>query len=310
MAIAGTVTEMTPERPADVSYDVQEGKLEAQNHVYIDQLTLGEKVDSPTATKLPVRLGIALLKDKNGVIDVDIPLTGSLDDPQFRVWPLIWKMVGSLFTKAVTSPFRFLAGKGGADRDLSFVAFDPGSAALTDDARGRLDQLAAALADRPGLSLDVTGRVDPEGDRDGLKRAALEQKVKAQQMKALARKGQAPASIDLATWTPEEYPALLKAAYRAESFPKPRTALGLTKDLSVAEMETLILANAPAGEDELRQLGKRRAQAVQEYLTTTRGIATERVFLVASKAGEESGAKGSSDSGDALPAARADFGLR
>nr|MCU0231399.1 DUF748 domain-containing protein [Acidobacteriota bacterium] len=85
---------------ADVRYQVQEGKLEAQNHVVIDQLTLGEKVDSPTATKLPVRLGIALLKDKNGVIDVDIPLTGSLDDPQFRVWPLIWKMVGNLMTKA------------------------------------------------------------------------------------------------------------------------------------------------------------------------------------------------------------------
>ena len=295
---------------------MQEGKLEAQNHVIIDQLTLGEKVESPTATRLPVRLGIALLKDKNGVIDVDVPLTGSLDDPQFRVWPLIWKMVGNLFTKAVTSPFRFLAGKGGSDRDLSYVAFDPGSAALTDDARARLDQLAAALADRPGVSLDVTGSVDPEGDRDGLKRAALEQKVKAQQMKALARKGTAPAALDLATWTPEEYPALLKAAYRAESFPKPRTALGIARDLPVEEMETLILANVPAGEDELRLLGKRRAQAAQDYLTATRGIAAERVFLVAPKAGEERGrgsaASAASEASPArsLPLARAEFGLR
>ena len=144
-----------------VKYLVENRKLTAENNVYLDQLTFGEKVDSPTATKLPVLLAVALLKDRNGVIDVNLPVGGSLDDPQFSVGAIIVQVIVNLITKAVTAPFALLGAAFGGGEELAYLEFDPGSAKLDAADETKLKSIAKALTERPGLKLDVAGRVDP-----------------------------------------------------------------------------------------------------------------------------------------------------
>ncbi len=122
-------------------------------------------------------------------------------------------------------------------------------------------------------------------------------------MKRLARDGKAPASVDEVTVAKEEYPDLLKAAYREAPFPKPRNAIGMTKDLPVAEMESLMLANAQVSDQDIAQLASRRALAAKDYLVETGKVPAERIFLVTPKAGSE----GSEGKGKPT---RAEFALR
>jgi hypothetical protein len=132
----------------------------------LDQLTFDpQRVDSPTATKLPVLLAVALLKDSRGVIDIQLPISGSLDDPQFSVGGLIVRVIVNLITKAITAPFALLAAVFGGGEELSTVPFAYGVAAIGADAQKRIDTLGKALADRPGLKLDIGGRADPRRTR-------------------------------------------------------------------------------------------------------------------------------------------------
>ena len=266
-----------------VAYLVENRKLKAENNIYLDQLTFGEKVESPTATKLPVTLAVALLKDRNGVIDVNLPISGSLDDPQFSVFGIVLQVIGNLIVKAVTAPFALLGALVGGGEELAYVEFAPGSAAIGEPEAGKLKTLAKALLDRPGVKLDVAGRVDPETDREGLKRASIERKVKAQKFEVLRREGKAPASPDEVIVESVEYERYLRRAYGAENFPKPRNAIGLVKELPVPEMETLILTHTQVGDEDLRVLANARAQAAKDWLVNEGKIPAERVFIVAPK---------------------------
>lgn len=267
----------------NVKYHIENRKLDAENQLYLDQLTFGEKVESPTATTLPVTFAVALLKDRNGVIDLNLPISGSLDDPQFSLWGIIGKVIGNLIVKAVTAPFALLGALFGGGEELSYLEFPPGSAALDPSGHGKLGTLAKALADRPALKLDIIGRAEPEADREGLKRASVAAKVRAQKFEELRRAGRGPASADEVTVEPSEYERYLRRAYSAEKFPKPRNAFGFEKELPVAEMETLMLTHATIGEDDLRLLANARAQSAKEWLTTEGKVAPERVFIVAPK---------------------------
>ena len=271
-----------------VKYLVENRKLAAENNVYLDQLTFGEKVESPTATKMPVLLAVALLKDRDGVIDVNLPVDGSLDDPQFSVGGVIIQVIVNLIVKAVTAPFALIGSMfgGGGGEELSYLEFTPGSARLDAADEAKLKSIAKALTERPGLKLDVAGRVDPAADREGLKRAAVENQVKVQKVKETG-KGAATISLDEIKVEPGEYPKYLTAAYKDASFPKPRNAIGVARDLPVPEMEQLMLANAEATEEDLRQLANRRAQAAKDWLVATGGIPADRVFLVAPKLSTE-----------------------
>jgi uncharacterized protein involved in outer membrane biogenesis len=268
----------------NVKYHIENRKLAAENQVYLDQLTFGaERIDSPTATTLPVTFAISLLKDRNGVIDLHLPISGSLDDPQFSLMGIIMKVVGNLIVKAVTAPFALLGSLFGGGAELSFLEFAPGSAALDAEDHQRLGGLAKALESRPGLKLEAAGRADPATDREGLKRAALAAKVRAQKFNDLRRAGKAPASAAEVTVETTEYERYLRRAYAEEKFPKPRTALGTDKELPVEEMETLILTHAAVGEDDLRVLANARSQAAKEWLVDEGKIPAERVFIVAPK---------------------------
>jgi len=270
----------------NVKYKLENRKLSAENKIILNQLTFGEKVESPDATKLPVLLAVALLKDRNGVIDVDLPISGSLDDPQFSVGGIVLRIIINLITRAVTAPFTLLAsafGGGGSGDELSYIEFDNGRASLNQAAQGKIATLGKALNNRPALNLEITGRVDPLTDLDGLKRVGIERKVKAQKLKELVRKGEAPRSVDDVQVAASEYPQFLKAAYGEESFPKPRNIIGLAQDLPAPEMERLMMQNAKASDEDMRQLASQRAQAVRDGLLAGGQVGAERLFVVAAK---------------------------
>lgn len=284
-----------------IAYKIENDQLTAQNNVVLDQLTFGAPVESPDAIKAPILLAVSLLKDRNGVIDINLPISGSLSDPQFSIGGLVVKVIVNVIVKAVTSPFALLGSLFGSDADLDHVAFEPGRASLGDTARSKLDTLGKALVDRPALKIEVTGRTDRAIDAEGYRRALLDSKVKA----AKAAKSRQP--VDEVVVDPAEYPELLETVYKSASFPKPRNMVGLTKSLPVGEMETLILTNTEVSDEDLRLLGLARAQVVKDYLAQQVKIEDARLFVIAPNTAARDGDKAA----DAKTTpARADFSIK
>ncbi|MEO7244344.1 MAG: DUF748 domain-containing protein, partial [Rubrivivax sp.] len=157
-----------------LEYKIEDRKLAGDNQVLIDNLKLGERVDSPSAFSLPLDLAIAILQDADGRIDLGIPVSGSLDDPQFSYGQLIWKAIVNVLTKIVTAPFRALGALlGGGDQPLDTIRFDVGSSELLPPEQEKLAKLAKALSARPSLNLTVQPRFDPTGDAQALRERAL-----------------------------------------------------------------------------------------------------------------------------------------
>ena len=265
----------------DVAYKIDaDGKLDAKNQVVLNQLTFGDKVESPEATKLPVLLAVALLKDRNGVIDINLPISGSINDPQFSVGGLIVKVIVNLLVKAITAPFSLLFGGGGSD-DLSFVEFRPGTARVAESGVAALDKVAKALQDRTSLKMTVTGAADPATEADAWRQAALEARLLAERKSERVREGAATeAEVQL---SPEDRARLLKEVYRRTDLPnKPRNALGMQRDIPGPEMEKLLKARLPVGPEAMRELALQRGIAVRDALIE-RGLGSERLFLAAPK---------------------------
>ena len=268
----------------NLQYMIVKKKLDSQNNILLDQFTLGDKVESPNATKLPVKLAIALLKNRKGEIDLNLPVSGYIDDPKFSMGRIIIKILVNLLTKAATSPFALIGAIfGGGGEELSYVEFDFGSSNVAAQDVKKLDTLVKALFDRPALKLEIEGHVDVERDREGLKQYLFENKVKAQKLKDLVKKGQPAIPVDKVTIEKEEYEKYLKMAYKAEKFPKPRTFLGFTKNLPVPEMEKLMLTHIEVKGDDLRQLTSHRALTIKDYLLESGKVTADRIFLVEPK---------------------------
>jgi hypothetical protein len=267
----------------DLKYLIDKKKLNSENKVFVDQFTFGEKVESPDATRLPVKLAVALLKDRNGQIRLDIPVTGSIDDPQFSVFSIVLQVIGNLITKAVASPFALLGAAFGGGEGMQYLEFDPGRAVIPPDGLKKIDALATALSEKPSLRLEIAGYASPEADREGWKQYVMQRKVKAQKLNALIKKGAAAVPVDEVVVTPEEYEEYLTLAYRAEPFPKPRNFIGMIKSLPVPEMEKLMLTNIEAGDEELRQLASQRANAVKDALLQSGKVTSDRLFIVEPK---------------------------
>ena len=259
--------------------------LPAQRDV-LNQLKFGDAVPD-AKNSLPVKLAVALLADRQGVID--LPVSGSLSDPQFRLGPIMFKLIVNLIVKAVTAPFSLLANVlGGGGEELSVVNFAAGSAALSPDARAGLDKVAKALQERPALTMTVVGSASLPHEREAYKRAQLQALVLAEKRRGGVLNG---ATADLAQTlavSEQDYPVSLKAVYRRIDFPKPRNLMGLTKDISVPEMEALLLANLSATETAMQVLAEQRGLAVRDYLASLK-LPMARLFLGASKAVPEDG---------------------
>jgi hypothetical protein len=286
----------------DLHYKLENDQLSANNHIFIDQLTFGDHVDNDTATKLPVRLAISLLKNSRGEIDVDIPVSGSLSNPEFSIGGLIWRAVVNLLERAVTAPFTLLAHAfgGGSGEELGYVEFEAGSAKLSDTATQKLDTIAKALADKPSIRIDLIGRVDPAVDEPALRTLYVDQLVKQQKLKDVVGNGE---SVDTSTVTvaSNEYQKYLVKAYKDADFKKPRNFVGLTKTLPDDDMKSALAEHAPVNDASLRDLAQQRAQSAQQYFEGK--IDSSRVFIVAPKLD----AQGIKDKGATT---RVDFGLK
>ncbi len=287
---------MTPYAGKYLGYAIQKGKLtlslrylivkkklDASNKVFLDQFTLGERVESPDATKLPVSLAIALLKNRNGEIELDVPVSGNIDDPKFSVARIVLKVFLNLLVKAATSPFALLGALFGGGEELSYLEFDPGSFRIAGPGEAKLSSLVKALHERPALKVEIEGHVDSGKDPEGLRRYLFVKKVQAQKLKEMTSQGMPPVPVDNVTVAPGEYPKFLKAAYKAEKFPKPRNFIGIAKDLPDPEMEKLILAHIEVKPDDLRDLALARSQAVKEVILKSGKVEPERIFLVEPK---------------------------
>jgi hypothetical protein len=261
----------------DLDGSVSGNTLSATNHFVLDQFTLGEKVESPDATHLPVRLGVALLKDRSGKIALDLPLAGSLDDPKFNMSSVVSQALGDVITKVTTSPFAALGAVfGGNGEELSYQEFAPGSAELQSSARKKLEALVKGLYERPGLAVEIEGSVDPKADGERLaqqpdkaqlspaEREAKAFAVPAAEANSDSRQRNSPAS---STTQPAE---LARGARNSQTPPASRP-----HDEKLPKP-----ALVPEGTDDaLKQLARRRAERVKEYLLQVGKVDGERVFL-------------------------------
>jgi len=164
----------------ELHYELAGKKLSSKNVITIDQFNFGEHVESPDATHLPVRLAIALLKNRQGKIILDVPVEGNMDDPKFHVARVIQRTLLNILEKVATSPFSLVGAMfGGGGEDLGWQEFAAGDATLTADDVKKLDVLAKALYERPALQMEIAGSIDPNGDREGLQRIALDKQILA-----------------------------------------------------------------------------------------------------------------------------------
>ena len=286
----------------DMHYKVVDRKLDAEHHIVIDQLEFGDKTASKDAVSLPVKLAVALLKDRNGVIDLPLPITGSLDDPKFRLAPIIWKVLLNILEKAVTAPFALLGSLFGSGPELQFVDFQPGSNDLSAAQSDKVKALVKALEQRPQLKLEVPIATVPSLDGPALVTAAFQSQIAEVQAEPQKGGKKGAASAAPPSFDQLDPAAKLDALTRLYArdfggepkYPDSVTAIKQKPDLTAAKIDFLTTAlhdHITVGQDQLTALGQQRALALQRALLTDTGIDPGRIFLVANdKAKEKDGA--------------------
>jgi hypothetical protein len=264
----------------DLKYKISQKLLEAENRVVVDQLTFGEKVDSPDATSLPVMLAVALLKDRQGRIDIDLPIRGDLKDPDFKYGKAVISVLLNLLTKIVASPFTLIGSliPGGGDaEELQYLEFDPGAVAIAATELKKIEAIAKGLEERPGLRLEVTGTADPVRDRNVL---ALE-KLKAQ-LRARWQQGKsASKGVDFPIAEEER---AIKELFDQQRSRQPvatptQDAQVASKPPTIEEMRQELAAAIPVSDSDLRLLAEQRAEQMRGQFVVNGNLADERIFL-------------------------------
>ena len=281
----------------DLDYKLSQKELIGENKVLIDQMTMGSRVDSPDATSLPIPLALALLKDRKGKIDIDLPIRGNLDDPEFSYGGLILQALVNLITKVATSPFSIVGGLvggivGGDSDNLQYVAFPGGSSELSSDEEEKLGALSKALADRPGLRLEITGAVDPSLDGRAMAEAALlAQLKKAKFVEQPPSDSQSQLGFKDIELTPGEEAQYLIDLYKkqfsetapvktdSESSGENAEKKG-SQGLTVEAMKAALVKDMKVDDGQLRLLAQQRAQHVRDYLIQQASFPSDRIFLV------------------------------
>lgn len=286
------LSDFSPYTGKYLGYTVRKGKLDVDAHVRIeqrklnalvktklDQFYFGDRTSSPDATKLPVKLALALLRDRKGLIALELPVEGSLDDPDFRYGKIVWKALLNVLTKIVTSPFALIGNLfGGEGEDLSFAVFPAGEWEPDAAARKKAEVLIKALVERPELNLEIEGTSDPQADGIALQKQGLERLILDAKAKALQAKNPDldPESIRL---LPEERPRYLQEAYE-RLFPTPKEAKAKTPPPPPAEMEQRLLGTLKVDPNRLRELADRRTKTLAKLLLEGGKVEASRIFEV------------------------------
>ncbi|WP_448109341.1 DUF748 domain-containing protein [Pseudomonas azerbaijanoccidentalis] len=274
----------------DLHYQITKGQLKAENKVVVEQLQLGEKVDSPDAVSLPLKLAIALLKDVDGKISIELPVTGDLNNPQFSVMPIVWQTLRNLIVKAAAAPFKLIGGlvSGGGSEDLGSVSFAPGSSDLSKDAEGALDKLSKALKERPALRLEIEGTAAKSSDGPLIAEQRLEREYQYNYYKMLQRRGdKVPAQASLLDVPDSEKGPLLEGIYRTRlKVQPPAEWKDLGKDDRTAKMREGVIQFWSSSDVLLRQLGQDRASSIKDYLVDKGQLADDRVYFIDAQLGE------------------------
>lgn len=268
----------------DLRYRIVDRRLEASHHVVLDQLEWGEATPSKKQVSLPVRLASSLLKDRHGVITLDLPVAGAVDDPQFRIWPVVWQVVGNVMTRIVTAPFTMIGNMfKGADK-AQFIAFDAGSDALPADAAANLAALAKGLAERPEVKLDVPAGAGVREDAEAMTTARL-------QAAALAAGKNPP--VDYAALDDEDKADRLRKVYKeafgkGPEFPEEMPSGGIFAGKQASQaaaaaqtawLETALRPKFEPTDADLATLGQARAEAIRHALLAEGALDAGRVFV-------------------------------
>jgi uncharacterized protein involved in outer membrane biogenesis len=274
----------------DLHYKITNGQLLAENKVVVEQLQLGEKVDSPDAVSLPLKLAIALLKDVDGKISIELPVSGDLNNPQFSVMPIIWQTLRNLIVKAAAAPFKMIGGlvSGGGSEDLGTVSFAPGSSDLSKEAEGSLVKLSQALKERPALRLEIEGTAAASSDGPLIAEQRLEREYQYNYYKMLQRRGdKVPAQASLLDVPDNEKGPLLEGIYRTRLKTQPPAEWkDLGKEERTAKMREGIIKFWSSSDVLLRQLGQERASSIKDYLVDKAQLADDRVYFIDANLGE------------------------
>jgi hypothetical protein len=287
----------------DVSYKIDQRKLNAAQHVVIDQLELGDRVESPDAVHLPFKIAVALLKDRHGVIDLDLPMTGSLDDPQFSIWPIVWKVLVNVIVKAATAPFALLGHLFGGGDHMNIVEFAPGSAELDQPAKDQLTSLVKGMKERPQLKLDVPIVYSTSIDRPRMAAKLLHQELVARVQNTREGKQHPDTAAEVALADPKQHFKLLVEQYKEDlgkDTALPPTALAVQEakrsetpayDPAIADLKAALIGHIQVPDTDLQALGKQRAQAIQGVLLADTEVDPGRVFIVVAPPKPDSGDK-------------------
>lgn len=274
----------------DVHYLITNGQLKAENKLVIEQLQLGEKVDSPDAVDLPIRLAVALLKDTDGTISIELPVTGDLNNPQFSVMPIVWQTLRNLVLRAAQAPFKFIGGlvSGGSSQDLGTVAFSAGSSDLSGDAQAALDKLATALNERPELRLEIEGTSAQTSDGPLIAEQRLEREYQSIWYKILQRRGdKVPANASMLVVDADDKPAMLEGIYRTRLKQQPPAEWQqLGREERSAKLREAVIKSWAESAALLRQLGQARAGNIKDYLVDKGKLADDRVYFIDTTLGQ------------------------
>lgn len=271
----------------DLEYKIKNRQLSGENKFVINTLKLGERVESPDAVNLPLDLAITLLEDSNGIIDLDLPISGSLDDPQFSYGKIVWKAIINVISKVATAPFRAL-GKllGISSEKLEAIAFDPGESGLLPPEQEKLKLLADAMSKKTALVLRISPAFDPAADKAALQEQATRRAV-LKEMGMTLKEGEQPGPVDLNNVKVQTAVENLHKDLKGES--RSLKAVDAVRDYfrkpkpeELPRYETMLKELKDAAkvpDSDLQALAKSRAEAIRGYLTSKGGLAAERVTL-------------------------------
>ena len=275
----------------DLNYKIRDAGLQGDNKINLDSLTLGNKIESPDALNLPLDLALALLKDSNGQIDLDLPVAGDLNNPKFSYGAVVVKAITNLITGIITAPFRFLGSLLGIDGEkLKSIDFEPSYAAMIPSEMEKMEQYSKMLGKRPGIKLKIIGSYDETIDTKAIQANRLQQRI-TETMKTLdanttqeTRYQKTLDTLYLQSFTPTDYNATISKyttlpstdTNATKSTKKPQPIIdfaALNDDLRLQLQRTIVVSK-----EELDVLANERATTVKKELIKV-GIKEERLVI-------------------------------